>query len=354
MDRRLSRRELLELGARAGALAATAPLIGSLAAWAPRTLPDAVLGKVGLAKTGNATTLKPALSGFLDEVGIPTYDWMLGYVRNLDWVDLQATSHGPIVATNRLASDIVAVRAFNTAHPDQAPRGLKLRTGAAGGAPADVKAIGGGPFKVRDPQPPSASGEVGAFWLPEYQAAYADFQSKLAAWLDPIPEVREVTMGLPALLFEEPFIRYSTNTLARGGWTLELDQKSFTAMLTAHQVWTATRQDLAYTLYSAPGGSSEWTLTFLKTARALFGAQLVDGNNTIQASSTNSPMYEAIAQAGPPIYFQTAGAAKIGGASATYEFAVSHGANSVEIYNYASLPESLLLEYQSKLIANPL
>ena len=31
MDRRLSRRELLELGARAGALAATAPLIGSLA-----------------------------------------------------------------------------------------------------------------------------------------------------------------------------------------------------------------------------------------------------------------------------------------------------------------------------------
>ena len=344
--RDMSRREVLKLGARAGALAVAAPLLGSVAAYAkPFSLaPDA---------SGAKTTLKPPLIGFLDEAAVPEYDWMLGYVVNLDWSALQATAHGPIIENTNLTRAITSVRAFNAAHPSQPPRGLKLRTGAAAGAPADVQSIGGGPYKVTDPVPPVVSGEVGAFWIASYQAAYTDFQTKLAAWLDPIPEVREVTMALPALIYEEPFLRYSTNVLAKGHWNLSVDQKSFTAMLEAHKVWKTTRQDLAYNPYSAPGGDPNWTQTFLSTARAMFGAQLVNGNNSIEASSVNSAMYQAIAAAGPPIYFQVAGKSKRGSPAKVFDFAVSHGANSVEIFKYSSIAQSLLQEYQSKLLANP-
>jgi hypothetical protein len=353
-ERQMSRRDLLALAARAGAVTAAAPVVAGLTACA-RTLP---LASMTLAPEpvgpSAAVKLKPPLQGFLDEAQPPLYDWMLGYVRNLDWSELQATAQGPIIMNSRLLSDIQAVRAFNTAHPTQAPRGLKLRTGAAGGAPADVKAIGGGPFRVTDPGPPPISAGVGAFWLPEYQAAYADFQTKLAAWLDPIPEVREVTMALPALIYEEPFTRYSTSSLERGHWTVALDEKSFTAMLTAHRVWKTTRQDLAYTIYNAPGGSKDFQLTFLTAARADFGAQLVNGNNAINANSTNSPLYEAITRAGPPIYFQTAGARRLGSPSAAYAFGIAHGANSIEIQKYSGIAESLLLASQRKLLANPI
>jgi hypothetical protein len=352
-SRDMSRREMLKLGARAGALAVTAPLIGSVAAYA-RALPPPSLDSRNTARRPAAkTTLKPPLIGFLDEAAVPEYDWMLGYVVDLDWSELQATAHGPIIQNTRMLSAISSVRAFNAAHPSQPPRGLKLRTGAAAGAPPDVQSIGGGPYKVTDPVPPVASGQVGAFWVASYQSAYTDFQTKLAAWLDPIPEVREVTMGLPALIFEEPFLRYSTTVLAKGKWNLTVDQKSFTAMLQAHTAWKTTRQDLAYNPYNAPGGDPNWTQTFLSTAREMFGAQLVNGNNSIAASTVNSAMYQAIASAGPPIYFQVAGASKRGSPAKAFDFAVSHGANSVEIFKYSSISQSLLQEYQSKLLANP-
>lgn len=345
-SRDMTRREILTLGARAGAIAVTAPLLVSVAAYAR---PLSTAANTPAAKT----TLKPPLIGFLDEAAVPQYDWMLGYVVDLDWVDLQATAHGPIIQNSRLLNAIQSVRAFNAAHSSQPPRGLKLRTGAAAGAPADVKSIGGGPYKVTDPVPPVVSAEVGEFWVAAYQSAYTDFQTKLAAWLDPIPEVREVTMGLPALIYEEPFLRYSTNVLAKGHWNVTVDQKSFTAMLQAHTAWKTTRQDLAYNPYSAPGGDPNWTQTFLSTARAMFGAQLVNGNNSIEASSVNSAMYQAIESAGPPIYFQLAGAKKRGDPAKAFDFAVSHGANSVEIFKYSTISQSLLKQYQKKLLANP-
>jgi len=346
----MSRRELLALAARAGVTAAAAPVIAGLSSCA-RSLPlTTSTGPVGSPATA---TLKPPLQGFLDEATTPLYDWMLGYVRNLDWSELQASAGGPIIMNSRLVSDIEEVRAFNAAHPSQAPRGIKLRTGAAGGAPNDVKAIGGGPFKVTDPGPPRISAGVGAFWLVEYQTAYADFQDKLAAWLDPIPEVREVTMALPALIYEEPFTRYSTNALAPGKWTVSLDEQSFTAMLTAHQVWKSTRQDLAYTVYNAPGGSNDFQLTFLTTARKAFGPQLVNGNNALNANSKDSPLYRAITSAGPPIYFQEAGSLRLGSPPAAYAIGVACGANAIEIQKYAGIAQSVLLEYQRELLANP-
>jgi len=351
--RQVSRRDVLALAARVGGVAAVASITAGLTGCS-RALP-ALTASSGLGQIAPpaAALLKPPLRGFLDEARAPLYDWMLGYVCNLSWSELQATAHGPILMNSKLLGDIQAVRSFNAAHRNQPPRGLKLRTGAAGGAPADVLAIGGGPFRVTDSGPPAVSAGVGAFWLPEYQAAYADFQTKLAAWLDPIPEVREVTMALPALIYEEPFTRYSTSSLEQGHWTVALDEKSFTAMLTAHEVWKTTRQDLAYTIYNAPGGSKDFQLTFLSAARAVFGAQLVNGNNAINANSTNSPLYEAIAHAGPPIYFQTAGARRLGSPSLAYAFGIGHGANSIEIQNYGGIAESVLLASQRGLLANP-
>jgi hypothetical protein len=350
--RELSRRQMLRLAGRVGVSSAAIPLVAWLAA----------CGQASPARTPSPSpqgSLKPELRGLIDRGGVPEYDWMLGYVRDTDWSDLQASAGGPLITSNPLFSDIVACRAFNAAHPDQPPRGLKLRTGRAAGAPPDVKRIGGGPYAVVDPANAGtaatggATGYVGAFWLPEYQEAYADFQNKLAAEFDAVPELREVTMALPALIYEEPFRRYSTNVLAQGGWTLALDQQSFTAMLTSHQVWKTTRQDLAYNPYSAPGGNPYWCVTFLKSARQMYGRQLVNGNNSIRATTQDSPMYEAITDAGAPIYFQTAALSRLGSVAATLAFAVEHKANSVELPEYSSMPESLLMQYHNSLMAEP-
>lgn len=299
--------------------------------------------------------MKPQLRGFLDRGGVPRYSWMLGYVLEIDWKTLQPTPNSPLDTSSgsgydQVMSAISAIRTFNAANPNQPARGLKLRTGAAGGAPADLVGMSPGPFTVTDPADGNST-HIGPFWTSAYGDAYADFQRRLWQAFESSPEFRENVIGMCGFVYEEPFRRYSTDILT--GWSVSADQTAFYTMIDAHQVWKTTRQDLAYNPYSAPGADQWWCDTFLSAARVVFGKQLVNGNNSIRATTGQDEMYNAIKSAGPPIYFQTATIARLGDPATTFEFAVNNGANSVELPTYTSIPESVLQTYQAKLYGNP-
>jgi hypothetical protein len=81
------------------------------------------------------------------------------------------------------------------------------------------------------------------------------------------------------------------------------------------------------------------------------------GNNSISSPLDGGPytsMYAKIRALGPPYYFQTATAAKIGDWRATLDWAADHGADMVELpagYDGWSLAD--LAGYDTRLEANP-
>jgi hypothetical protein len=283
--------------------------------------------------------MKTPIQGFLDRKGAPTLSIIKAYVVDCDWAVLQPVAGGP------LATGTVLDKALQSGHR------IKLRASRAGGAPANAKKLGGGPWTITNP----ASGQsatIGPYWEPAYLAFYADYQNKLAAKYDGAVELAENVMAEPASVFDEPFIEPGVSKLP--GWTLALDEACFTAMLQAHKVWPTTLQDLAFNPFTA--GPISFTDQVMQAARTLFGKQVVLGNNSLRDGDLGpqyDAMYAQMKAFGPPMYFQTAQLSK-GIGVATFTKAVQYGANSIELPSgYASIGLPLLEQWQAKLIANP-
>jgi hypothetical protein len=285
-------------------------------------------------------TLKKPIQGLIDRQGTPKLATVKAMVVDCDWSVLQPLAGGA------LASGTVLDKALQTGHS------VKLRASRAGGAPPNAKKLGGGPWTITNP----ASGQsatIGAYWSAAYLAFYTDYQNKLAQKYDGAATLLENVMAEPASVFDEPFIEPGVSGLP--GWTLALDEAAFTAMLHAHKVWATTHQDLAFNPFTA--GPTSFTDQVMNAARALFGKQVVLGNNSLRDGDLGAAydaMYAAMKKLGGPIYFQTAQMSK-GITGVTYTKAIGYGANSVELPGgyAAAYTAAEMATWEAGLRANP-
>ena len=294
------------------------------------------------------STRKVPVQGLMDRFGIPKLSFISAYVVSTTMSAMwDGVSGHPLIAGNPL--DVALSRGGYR---------LKLRASRAGGAPAAMKTLGGfTPVLVTNPTD-GTSETIGPFWTAAYLERYAEFQQLLKAAYDSAADLRENTMAEPALVYDEPLLQYGTAALP--GWSLAAYEATFGAMFAAHR-GGPTLQDLAANPCNAPGAASDYVLTVLAAARSALGGQAVLGNQSIrvplQSSGDYTAMYAAQKAAGPPLYYQTATAAKVGNLSQTLAWAVSQGANSVELpagYENASVISPAELEQaQAGLLANP-
>lgn len=304
-----------------------------------------------------AMAFKPVLTGVLDRQGVPDLTAVVkNFVVKANWSDLQHAQGGPISTNN------VIDQAINTAR--QKKMRLKVRVYCGANAPDWAKNIGGAPFTMQAQQ---TSGIVGRWWHPDYIAAYADLQKKLQEKYDDVDEVAEVVIAGTGAVFAEPLQRDTANlvsitSLLSAGFTVEADDVAIRAQINAHQVWKKTRSSMDFTPYQkiSPDGTKTLDEVYTETIIDYFRSQIptgVVGNNSIRSTSQVPEyglMYQKIKKMGPPIYFQTATAQKIGDWAATLQWAISQGANYVELpVGYVNWPLDQLAQLSKGLQANP-
>ncbi len=289
--------------------------------------------------------LKPVLAGLLDRNGTPPPAFLpslAGFVVNVYWRDLQPTSGATLAANNAIDRAITEVRSLNA--NDHTDLGLKIRLFTGIWAPGWVKNLGGSPIAIVNPQAGNTA-TIGRFWTDAYGAAYDRFETLLAAKYDSVPEVREVTIARCTTFYDEPFIRDSNapatvSALIAAGYTLSADESCQEQEIQASTVWQHTHSDLAFNPYQAiaPTGSASvdesFTESMMQYCRQVLGTACVLENNSLRdtpAGAAYNSMYASMSQLGAPIAFQTATAVRIGSLAQVITYAVSLGANSVEL-----------------------
>jgi len=311
--------------------------------------------------------LKHVLSGLLDRSGAPApefYGTLAGYVVNVHWSDLQASQGGPIAANNAIDQAISQVRGINASAHRQL--GIKVRIFSGVYAPDWAKNLGGSPVPVADPHS-AQTGTVGRFWTDAFGQAYATLQAELAAKYDQVPEVREVTISRCMTIFAEPFIRdisspTTVQALVSAGFNAQTDVACQQGEITAHLVWHHTHSDLSFNPYQvinsdgSTGRDEGFTEAMMDYCRKILGRACVLENNSLRANIQPSyqAMYAKMRSLGPPLSIQTASGSRVGDLMATLSYAVSLGANSVELpTGYQATPPASLDGPDKSLADNP-
>jgi hypothetical protein len=324
------------------------------------SVPDAAAAPASPGTTAPSEPLKPVLQGLLDRDGEPSSGYLGGAVRGwvvkAYWKDLQPSPGGPLAANNPIDQAVAAARKLNASNPSL-HLGLKLRVYAGIYAPDWAKGLAGGPVNVVDPQD-QEQGTIGRFWTDEFGRAYDDLEQKLAERYDDAAEVREVVVSRCTTFFAEPFIRDkgdkgSIANMLGAGFSFAADQTCHRQQIDAHGVWRHTHSDVDFSPYQniertgARSVDEAFTESMMAYCRTALGARCGLENNSIRSpvQPSYAAMYDHIKLLGPPISFQTANPNKIGDLHATLDWAVSVGANSVE------LPGSYTKESPSSFVA---
>jgi hypothetical protein len=294
--------------------------------------------------TGPPLDLKPILHGLLDRNGEPPLAYiqsLAGFVVNVHWSDLQPEQGGPLAADNAIDQAITTVRSLNAT--DHLDLGLKLRVLAGVWAPNWAKDIGGPPIPLINPQN-SAAGTIGRFWTAAFGQAYDQFESLLAAKYDNVPEVREVTITRCTTFYDEPFIRdsgYQPNdtALLAAGFTFAADETCQREEIDEAAVWQHTHSDLAFNPYEVVNAAGlvstdePFTASMMEYCRQVLGDACVLENNSLRNPPLQGylTMYASMQALGQPLAFQTATASRVGSLANTLDYALSLGADSVEL-----------------------
>jgi hypothetical protein len=289
--------------------------------------------------------LKPVLRGLLDRNGLPPASYLsalAGYVVNVHWSQLQPASGGSIATDNPIDKAIAQVRALNATNHTHL--GLKIRIFSGVWAPDWVKSLGGNPVAVVNPQS-GQTGTIGRFWTDAFGQAYDQLEILLAAKYDTVPEVRETTISRCTTFYDEPFIRDTTDpatvsALLGAGYTVAADEICQQQEIQASTVWHHTHSDLSFNPYQviiAVGSTrtdETFTASMMQYCREVLGTACVLENNSLRDPPpvpAYASMYATMTQLGAPIAFQTAAAARLGVLSQVVAYAVSLGADSVEL-----------------------
>jgi hypothetical protein len=306
---------------------------------------------------------KPILVGLLDRKGAPdssTAGQVDGFVVNVGWADLQPTANGGIASGNAIDAAIAAIRS----RTDLAGMRFKLRVMAGPQSPEWAKRLGGGPFTI---QWDGANLTMPRFWTTEFGAAYAAFETKLAAKYDGSPELGQVEISRCMLTTAEPLLRGGSvpavpKALVTAGYTATLDDACQRDEIRVHDVWKQTRSGIALNPYQridATGwvtGDETYTESIMTACRNTLGSRCVLENNSVRSPQQPDPypqMYSSMASMAAPIAFQTAAADRIGDEMQALQYAVNYGANSIELNrDYPNYDPSQLATIRQRLHAS--
>jgi hypothetical protein len=281
------------------------------------------------------------LQGLIDRDGPPPASFagaVRSFVVNVTWAELQPTPDGTIAADNPIDQAITAARNLG------AGVGVKIRLLAGVDAPSWVKALDGGPVSVYSAAD-ATGGTIGRFWTSDFGTAYNDLWDQLAAKYDSVPEIREITVARCMTVFDETFLRdtsdpTSVRNLIDAGFSTAADQTCIEDEIADGAVWKHTRIGVAFNPYQEilPGGQAvtdeSFTETMMQYCRTTLGAQCVLENNSIRwppMPGAYGAMYADMEVLGGPLSFQTATEARIGDLGDTLAWAVSIGADAVEL-----------------------
>ena len=325
------------------------------------------------------SNIKPPLEGLIDRGTFgktftlppePDLDYIGGVVANVYWADLQPTQGGPIQhgSVNQLDQAISQVTAYNSGHPTHQIY-IKLRIQAGNHAPSWAQTLGGfTPVSITDTGAGTAdSGTVGPFWRDDYGAAYQSFVAQLAASYDANPLLREVTVSQCMTLTAEPFIRhdngttpafpslsgYSIGNINNPDSTPNTDAYCLKHQIDGFAVWHSTHVSLSFSNYTGfntdpsatPGVAYDnFTAGVMTYCRQVLGNRCVLENNSIRSDYATkneqtlpNTVFNALFKNGPDATYQTASASNVGDLPTTLQWAVTLGANAVELpANYAT------------------
>jgi hypothetical protein len=258
-----------------------------------------------------------------------------GYIIEGQWDVLQPNKNEPIV-TASIDSAVSAVRAWNKANPKNL-RGLRLRIEAGIHAPTWVQSMSGGPVEVSAPS--GETGIVPRWWTQPVEDAYAHFVSEVAAYVDPIAEIREVTVGLTMEFFGEICIRFPAQNAAAleaAGFTQALDVAAMESSFRAHLAFKHAVTQIDVNAYEEMSGATSLTVTQELMDYVLgLGLPAVQFANASLTDTGNDSLYTLMKGYGPngsrkaAITFQTM--PTVASMVTVLDRAISFGATSVEV-----------------------
>jgi hypothetical protein len=308
--------------------------------------------------------LKPMIHGLIDRNGPPARALataVTAFVVNVTWAELQPTAYGPLATNNPIDGAITAARAF------PGGMGVKIRLLTGIDSPAWVKQLDGGPVSVYSAAD-HTGGTIGRFWTADFGRAYSDLWTRLAAKYDSIPEIREITASRCMTVFAETFLRDTSDpttvaNLLAAGFSVSADQSCIQQEIAVGTTWKRTRVGVAFNPYQEvlTGGAvrvdEAFTLSMMQFCRTTLAAQCVLENNSIRfppLDNAYTDMYASMQSLGAPISFQTATATRIGDLSQTLAWAVTEGADAVELpLGYQTTPIQTLAAAAQALRLNP-
>jgi hypothetical protein len=152
-------------------------------------------------------------------------------------------------------------------------------------------------------------------------------------------------------------------SLLAAGFSIAADQTCIAQEIAAGSAWKHTRIGVAFNPYQeilAGGGvrtNEAFTDSMMRYCRTTLGPQCVLENNSIRwppLDNAYTDMYAAMQGLGAPISFQTATLSRIGDLAQTLSWAVTTGADAVELpQRYESTPLQNLTAAAGLLRMNP-
>jgi hypothetical protein len=306
-----------------------------------------------------AASLKPPVRGLVDRAHYSSSSFVSGFVVNARWADIQPAKGGAIVHPN--AIDTAINQAQTTG------KTFKIRVTAGVDSPGWLKTATGGAVTLYAPGSGTLAGTAPRWWTPAMNTAYDDLQAKLAATYDSSPYVQEVTVDECMGVFAEPYLKDASDSrnvanLRSAGYTDTADRSCLSHEIVAHQVWQFTRSNLSFNAYQDITSTRvkpdmTFTLAQMSYCRQVLGPRCVLSNHSLSSSRISDPqfsqIYDKMKASGPPTDFQTATAAKIGDWTTVLSYALSVGANNVELpAGYTNWSSSTLTTYDQKIAAN--
>jgi hypothetical protein len=280
-----------------------------------------------------------------------------GSIVEAAWNVMQPSQNGAL-ATTRIDKAVAAARKWNAANPNN-QRGLRLRITAGFNTPSWALNLGGAAVHLCSQS--GNCGLVSRWWTAPVQAAYAAYTQKLAAYVNNIPEIREVTVGLTMVRWGEVMVRFPTAAgnaaaYAKSGYTEALDIAAMKAEINDGKAFNATTQvDVAD--YQTPSNGQDISVSkeIMDYAVATLPHVQFANASITQNPGQNAAIFSLMQTYGAKgnltasITFQTY--PTLSSVSATLARAVGYGACSVEMPQSGVTP-SMASVYDSQLRAN--
>ncbi len=280
-------------------------------------------------------------TGLMERAGgapAPAYSASIhAYIVEAHWNNIQPNGPNDLVTTT-IDREVAAVRAWNKANPSN-PRGLRMRIFTGWVTPAWAMDLGGPRVHLCSGSGPC--GDVPRWWTTPVQDAYRGYTQKLAAYVNAIPEIREVTVGLTMVRFGEVMVRDpktggNAQAYSAAGYTTALDIAAMKAEIDDGAQFSATTQVDVADYQSTSGQDISVSKQVMDYAVQTYPGRIQFANASINDQPTqNAAIFDLMKTYGPngnhsaTITFQSYPTP--GNVSATVSRAVGYGACSFEL-----------------------